>query len=207
MWRMQGVLAEYIHASGGASGVHSQVDSAITGQTADLVGNTESFITQLVSAAQAVNSQSFAADLPVIGQVVNGAHYIDKSAQAAVAQLQQLHTSFTNAYCTPAIYTPSAPVPANLTGVLLITAAIPLHVWTDTVLSCMCGAVQSGPGFSLTFSAGNCTFDPVELQSKDGAIQCVGPSVTLDKTPAIFTSGYESAATFTGEVQPPPCSA
>jgi hypothetical protein len=53
----------------------------------------------------------------------------------------------------------------------------------------------------LTFSVGNCTFDPIELQSKDGAIRCVGPSVTLDKTPAIFTSGYDSAATFTGEVQ------
>ena len=109
--------------------MHSQLDSLVAGQTADIVGNTESFITQLVSAAQAVNSQSFASDLPVIGQIVNGAAYVDQSAQEAVAQLQQLHTSFTDAYCTPAVYTPPAPVPANLTGILLVGTSSIFMSW------------------------------------------------------------------------------
>ena len=110
------MLAEYIQTSGAAGSAHKKVNSVVASQTADIVGNTESFITQLVSAAQAVSSQSSASDLPVIGQVVNGAQYIDQSAQEAVAQLQQLHSSFMDAYCTPATYTPPAPVPANLTG-------------------------------------------------------------------------------------------
>lgn len=60
----------------------------------------------------------------------------------------------------------------------------------------------AGPGFTLTFALGNCTFDEKQLLSKDGAIECVGPSVTLDKTPATFTSAYQSAAKFVGEVIP-----
>jgi hypothetical protein len=59
----------------------------------------------------------------------------------------------------------------------------------------------AGPGFTLTFALGNCTFDDKQLLSKDGAIQCVGPSISLDKTPATFTSAYISAAKFVGQVR------
>lgn len=59
--------------------------------------------------------------------------------------------------------------------------------------------MHAGPGFSLTFSVGNCTLDEARLLSKDGAIQCVGPAMTLERTPATFTSAYTSAATFTGQ--------
>ena len=59
----------------------------------------------------------------------------------------------------------------------------------------------AGPGFSLTFSLGNCTFDDKAILSKDGALQCFGPSVALQKTPLTFTSAYKQAATFTGQVK------
>lgn len=59
----------------------------------------------------------------------------------------------------------------------------------------------AGPGFSLTFSLGNCTFDDKAILSKDGALQCFGPSVALQKTPLTFTSAYKQAATFTGQVR------
>ena len=83
---------------------------------------------------------------------------------------------------------------------------------------CMCGFSESmlpcplnpkplkrqvacaGPGFSLTFSLGNCTFDDAAILSKDGALECFGPSVALQQTPLTFTSAYKQAASFTGEV-------
>ena len=88
----------------------------ITSETANTVGTAESFITQLVSAANALSGNALAADLPVVGEVANGIQYIEQSAQDAVAQLQQLQAEFESAYCTPAVYTPPAWVPANLTG-------------------------------------------------------------------------------------------
>ncbi len=60
--------------------------------------------------------------------------------------------------------------------------------------------VCAGPGFSLTFSLGNCSFDDAAILSKDGALECFGPSVALQQTPLTFTSAYKQAATFTGEV-------
>lgn len=104
--------------------LQGKVDNLVTSQTADVVGNTETFITQLVNAAQAVTSKSFTSDLPVIGQIVNGVQYIDQTAQDAAAQLKQLYSSYEAAYCTPAVYTPPAPVPANLTGGNLISCAV-----------------------------------------------------------------------------------
>ena len=101
-------------------------NNLITSQTASTVGNTESFITQLVSAANALSSNAFAADLPVIGQVANGVQYIERSAQDAAAQLQQLQAEFENAYCTPAVYTPPVWVPANLTGKRCMLIVMPL---------------------------------------------------------------------------------
>ena len=62
-------------------------------------------------------------------------------------------------------------------------------------------ALHAGPGFSVAFSAGNCTFDPEQLLSPDGAIQCVGPSVTLDQTPSFLTLGYQGAASLQGQVR------
>jgi hypothetical protein len=61
-------------------------------------------------------------------------------------------------------------------------------------------AWHAGPGFSLTFSLGNCTFDPDQLLTPDGALECFGPSVSLQQTPLTFTSAYKQAASFTGEV-------
>ena len=63
--------------------------------------------------------------------------------------------------------------------------------------------LHAGPRFSLTFSLGNCTFDDTAILSKDGALECFGPSVALQKTPLTFTSAYRQAATFTGEVRWP----
>ena len=60
--------------------------------------------------------------------------------------------------------------------------------------------VRAGPGFSLTFSLGNCTFDDEAILSPDGALECFGPSVALQQTPLTFTSAYKQAASFTGEV-------
>ena len=60
---------------------------------------------------------------------------------------------------------------------------------------------HAGPGFSLTFSLGNCTFDEKALLSKDGSLECFGPSVALQKTPLTYTSAYRQAASFTGEVR------
>lgn len=61
-------------------------------------------------------------------------------------------------------------------------------------------AWHAGPGFSLTFSLGNCTFDPDQLLTPEGALECFGPSVSLQQTPLTLTSAYQQAASFTGEV-------
>ncbi len=71
---------------------------------------------------------------------------------------------------------------------------------SSALKSCNLIYCTAGPGFTLTFELGNCTFDGKELLSKDGAIHCVGPSVILDRTPATFTSAYISAAKFVGQV-------
>ncbi|EIE25587.1 hypothetical protein COCSUDRAFT_40785 [Coccomyxa subellipsoidea C-169] len=168
---LQDVLSTFTDTVNSAGALKAKANTDITSTAAEVVGSTESTIKAALDAANTVYAKITDSSMPVIGQVANGAKYIQQSAQDAVAQVKSLYGTYEDAYCTPAEYTPPAKVPANLTG----------------------------PGFTLTFELGNCTFDGKELLSKDGAIHCVGPSVTLDRTPATFTSAYISAAKFVGQ--------
>jgi hypothetical protein len=124
---MQGFLAKFAATATTASSAEGIANNLITSETANVVGSTESFITQLVQAATALSSDALAANLPVIGQVANGVAYLQQSAQDAATQLQQLQAEFEDAYCTPAVYTPPTSVPANLTGAPLDAGAAALH--------------------------------------------------------------------------------
>ncbi|CAL8460863.1 g394 [Coccomyxa elongata] len=168
---LQDLLSTFTNTVNTAGELKSKANDQITSTTAQVVGSTESTIKAALDAANQVYAKVTDSSKPVIGQVANGAQYIAQSAQDAVSQVKDLYATYEDAYCTPAEYIPPAKVPANLTG----------------------------PGFTLTFALGNCTFDDKQLLSKDGAIECVGPSVTLDKTPATFTSAYVSAAKFVGQ--------
>ena len=58
----------------------------------------------------------------------------------------------------------------------------------------------SGPGFSLTFSSGNCTFDEEAFfVNHTKVLNCTKPSVTFVKTPANFTSHFKSAPRLVGK--------
>jgi hypothetical protein len=80
------------------------------------VGSTESTIQAALDAANKVYAKITDSSMPVIGQVANGAKYIEQSAKDAVNQVKALYATYEDAYCTPATYTPPAKVQANLTG-------------------------------------------------------------------------------------------
>ncbi|KAK9819781.1 hypothetical protein WJX72_002271 [[Myrmecia] bisecta] len=74
--------------------------------------------------------------------------------------------------CEPATFTPSYYVPANYTG----------------------------PGMSLTFSTGSCSFNTTTyVAGTNPILDCIQPAIVYKQTPAIFTSKYISPAVFTAK--------
>ena len=61
-----------------------------------------------------------ASDLPVIGQIANGAVYLQSELGTAIDAFKGVYSAYEDAFCTPASYTPPAAMPANLTGDLPI---------------------------------------------------------------------------------------
>lgn len=57
-----------------------------------------------------------ASDLPVVGQIANGAVYLQSELGTAINAFKGVYSAYEDAFCTPAYYTPPAAVPANLTG-------------------------------------------------------------------------------------------
>ena len=60
--------------------------------------------------------QTAASNLPVIGQIANGVDYLQDQLGSAINDFKNLYSEVTDAFCTPAQYTPPTNVPANLTG-------------------------------------------------------------------------------------------
>lgn len=83
------------------------------------------------------------------------------------ATADALLSAYRDTFCVPAQYVPSAKIPANFTS----------------------------PGFSLTFSMGNCSSSFVT----GARVNCVGPHVRFRATPAAATGPYVSGGQFFGE--------
>ena len=114
----QDVLSTFTDTVNSAGALKAKANTDITSTTAEVVGSTESTIKAALDAANTVYAKITDSSMPVIGQVANGAKYIQQSAQDAVAQVKSLYGTYEDAYCTPAEYTPPAKVPANLTGAI-----------------------------------------------------------------------------------------
>ena len=65
-----------------------------------------------------------ASDLPVIGQIANGAVYLQSELGTAIDAFKGVYTAYEDAFCTPATYTPPAAMPANLTGIIRVIGAL-----------------------------------------------------------------------------------
>ena len=61
---------------------------------------------------------------------------------------------------------------------------------------------HAGPGFSLSIAGGGCVFNDTAFSNGSGDIEidCVGPSVTVKKTPAVFVSKSNTPETFISSV-------
>jgi len=61
-------------------------------------------------------AQVGASDLPVVGQVANGVDFLQSELGSAIDAFKNVFSTYEDAFCTPAYYTPPTDVPANLTG-------------------------------------------------------------------------------------------
>ena len=60
--------------------------------------------------------QTASSNLPVIGQIANGADYLQDQLGSAINDFKNIYSEVEDAFCTPAQYAPPTNVPANLTG-------------------------------------------------------------------------------------------
>lgn len=51
-----------------------------------------------------------------MGQIANGAVYLQSELGTAIEAFKGVYTAYEDAFCTPAAYVPPTLVPANLTG-------------------------------------------------------------------------------------------
>lgn len=132
--------------------------------------------------------------------------------------IQGLIAQWKDTFCTEAVYTPASKNPASFTGEdspcnsRLSIVCKSMACWS----MCICDMHKSvvawgkilmrltsaGPGFSVSLSGGVCSFDDQLFSSGSGEIEidCVGPSVTVRKTPATFVSKSNDPETFISSV-------